>query len=250
MKRILSMLLLLSTLMLVSCSVMDSDATDTTGNDSPDGSGSPPRHPSYSFASIGELKQALFVPDSARYAEIRSAIDSGAHAMTLERRQPYARMLTLFENEGKFPVPRISGALVGSFEATGVFTYHSTTFFMEDFLGLPEIIYSVVMPADSFRLLIEITPLIVAEDQTLQEYTDVEKFLSYMGKDLKMLGKKDLQLADRTVTAVYRYFNNNQEDRRYEYVFLYDGMYVRVIDTPEVLTDEFWSGFSIGEASK
>lgn len=250
-KRLLAILLLLVILVLSSCT-QESEATgsgdkSSLGNAS---QGSPPAHPSYWFDSLSELQGALFSPEHERYAEIRSALDSGEYPETLKQREPYARMLTYFENEGVFPVPRILGTVMGSAEAATAFTYYAAGFQMVSFLGLPEILYSVVLPNDSLRLVIELIPLIAAEDQTLQEYTDVEELLAHEGKNLEVSGKTELQLADRTVSAIYRNFGENDLYGRYEYMFLYDGYYVSVIDTQDVLTEEFWSGFSIEMVAK
>ncbi len=251
MKRILAFILLCTTFLLSSC-FQSAETTTTTAGTPADGE-QPPAHPSYHFHSFDEVREALFVTNSSSYTKIRANIVDETSQLTTEQRQPYARMLALYESRGTFPMPQINGV---SMEERYLafseipFAEPIVSIYMAEGMGLPMIEYDL-MGDDPLQIpKIRIVPLIASDDPIVQNATDIKTLHSYVGVNYGELGECELQLADRTVPAVYRYFNNNQEDGRYEYVFLYDGMYVRVIDTPEVLTDEFWSSFSIGEASK
>ena len=247
MKRILSLLLLFNILILVSCSGTGDGTTGTTGNDSLGESSSPPMHPSYHFTSFDSFRNALFVSESDDYKEIRSElIDPNCHSIT-KARCAYGRFLEFAESAGAFPMPYVNGTSIEEIYLTndGVGIVADISVYLSARFNLPMICYDVLGTRGVEIPDIRVIPLMSDEDQTLQEYTDIVKFHSYMGGMIKSLGKTELQLADRTVSAVYRYFNGNEEDGRYEYMFLYDGYYVCVIDPPRVLTEEFWSGFSI-----
>ena len=259
MKRILSFLLLICVLLLTACSSLPDNETsggETTGSGDKSSlgnvsQGSPPMHPSYHFTSFDSFRNALFVSESDDYKEIRSElIDPNSHSIT-KARCAYGRFLEFAESAGAFPMPYVNGTSIEEIYLTndGVGIVANISVYLSARFNLPMICYDVLGTRGVEIPDIRVIPLMSDEDQTLQEYTDIVKFHSYMG-GIKSLGKTELQLADRTVSVVYRYFNGNEEDGRYEYMFLYDGYYVSVFDTQDVLTEEFWSGFSIEMAQK
>ena len=68
----------------------------------------------------------------------------------------------------------------------------------------------------------------------------VDNYTTYPG--IKSVTEVSLKLSDRTVSA-FQYERDN--DPRYTMEFLYDGMIVRITTWPSILTDNFWSEFSL-----
>lgn len=253
MKRIFVMLLFFSILLLSSCG-QNAETTETTKGETKILS-QPPVFSTYDLNSFDQMREALFEQEGWAYQYVRT--ERELHPTTAKRLEPYARMLELYEQSGTFPMPYYGGksmeewVLEKQTETRGTET--SLTIMPVEFFGLPCFQYVAFNHSLSWGTpMIRISPLAVSDDPLMQKYSDITAFYSeYSEADLEAKGWESvkLQLADRTVKAYLTPFDE-EEGGRIRYVFLYDGMLIRIIDTPEVLTDEFWSSFSIGEASK
>ena len=248
-KRLLAILLLLVILALSSCTQERETTGTSVGNESRSGDSEPMwyHHLIYDLESFEELRSALFDQEAWIYNRVRLDIHDRATKEPRKICQPYARMLEQFERTGTYPMPYVGGKsyeqwyLEKNDETSG--TVASIHLFVVDNM----VQYNVYNHSLSWSLpMIRYTPLDVEEDPKLQEYENIISLAAGEGWDLKGWKGARLNLADRSVPALYTPFSNG----RYMYVFLYDGARVSVTDTPDVLTEEFWSGFSIEMVAK
>ncbi len=249
-KRLLAILLLLVILVLSSCTQECETTGTSVGNESRSGDSEPMwyHHLIYDLESFEELRSALFDQEAWIYNRVRLDIHDRVTKEPRKICQPYARMLEQFERTGTYPMPYVGGKsyeqwyLEKNDETSG--TVASIHLFVVDNM----IQYDVYNHSLSWSLpMIRYTLLDVEEDPKLQEYKNIISLAAGEGWDFHDWKGARLNLADRSVPALYRPFSS---DGRYIYVFLYDGASVSVIDTQDVLTEEFWSGFSIEMVAK
>lgn len=203
----------------------------------------PPDSTVYSFDSYDELTGAL--------------AGSNEKGETLREERPhygneYSKLLDCLSDTKNLRIPMLGGEKLPLRNEKG---YHSIALFTKELYGLPWLWYYCVCAGSdvTIKLLymssagdISVTPELSCSEVLKRIYPDAPNTDNYTSfSSYKNVYQTDIMLSDRTVSALVYEFSDSSSVTA---SFIYDDIFVSVKAESVVLTDGFWSGFSLGGA--